>query len=131
LGLVEVLWRLERHSCQKSRSVLRETFKVKHVFMGRHKSVLPVYWGLAPAGATSVGRGRRQVEVCPAVASRDALMAHLEVIHVQFKHENGWQRVWKELLVNGVQVCKERVRRLLAQHGIKTYIKRKPKLRPT
>jgi putative transposase len=33
--------------------------------------------------------------------------------------------VWKELLANGVRVGKERVRQLMAQHGIKAYTKRK------
>jgi transposase InsO family protein len=44
---------------------------------------------------------------------------------VQFKGEYGWPRVWKELLANGVRVGKERVRQLMAQHGIKAYTKRK------
>ncbi len=44
---------------------------------------------------------------------------------MQFNGEYGWPRVWKELLANGVRVGKERVRQLMAQHGIKAYTKRK------
>ena len=44
---------------------------------------------------------------------------------MQFKSEYGWPRVWKELLANGVRVGKERVKQLMAQHGIKAYTKRK------
>ena len=57
--------------------------------------------------------------------SNDALLSHIKAIHVQFKGEYGWPRVWKELLANGVRVGKERVRQLMAQHGIKAYTKRK------
>jgi putative transposase len=59
--------------------------------------------------------------------SNDALLAHIKAIHVQFKGEYSWPHVWKELLANGVRVGKERVRRPMAQHGIKAYTKRKLK----
>lgn len=57
--------------------------------------------------------------------SNDALLAHIKVIHAQVKCEYGWPRMWKELLARGVRVGKERVRKLMAQHGIRARHKRK------
>ena len=57
--------------------------------------------------------------------SDDALLAHIKAIHVQVKGEYGWPRMWKELLARGLRVGKERVRKLMKQHGIKARTKRK------
>ena len=57
--------------------------------------------------------------------SNDALLAHIKAIHVQVKGEYGWPRMWKELVARGVRVGKERVRKLMAQHGIRARHKRK------
>jgi transposase InsO family protein len=57
--------------------------------------------------------------------SDDALLAHIKAIHAQVKGEYGWPRMWKELLARGIRVGKERVRKLMKQHGIKARTKRK------
>lgn len=57
--------------------------------------------------------------------SDDALLAHIKAIHVQVKGEYGWPRMYKELLARGIRVGKERVRKLMKQHGIKARTKRK------
>jgi len=57
--------------------------------------------------------------------SNDALLAHIKAIHAHVKGEYGWPRMWKELLARGVRVGKERVRKLMAQHGIRARHKRK------
>lgn len=41
-----------------------------------------------------------------------ALLVHIRAIHVQLKGEYGWPRMHKELQARGIQVGKERVRRL-------------------
>jgi transposase InsO family protein len=46
-------------------------------------------------------------------------------IHAQVKGEYGWPRMHKQLLAKGIRVGKERVRRLMQQHGIKAKTKRK------
>lgn len=56
--------------------------------------------------------------------SNDALLAHIKAIHAQVKGEYGWPRMWKELLARGIHVGKERVRKLMALHGIKARTKR-------
>lgn len=55
----------------------------------------------------------------------DVLLAHIKAIHAQAKGEYGWPRIWKQLLANGVRVGKERVRKLMVQHGIHAKTKRK------
>ena len=59
--------------------------------------------------------------------SDDALLVHIKAIHAQSKGEYGWPRVWKTLLVKGIPVGKERVRKLMKLHGIKARSKRKYK----
>lgn len=55
----------------------------------------------------------------------EALLAHIRAIHVQLKGEYGWPRMHKELVARGICVGKERVRRLMQQHGIRARTKRK------
>jgi putative transposase len=57
--------------------------------------------------------------------SNDALLVHIKAIHAEVKGEYGWPRMWKELLARGIRVGKERVRKLMAQHGIKARTKRR------
>ena len=59
--------------------------------------------------------------------SNDALLVHIKAIHAQTKGEYGWPRIWKELLAKGIRVGKERVRKLMALHGIKARAKKKYK----
>lgn len=57
--------------------------------------------------------------------SDDALLAHIKSIHAEVKGEYGWPRVWKELVARGIRVGKERVRKLMVQHGIRARTKRR------
>jgi transposase InsO family protein len=57
--------------------------------------------------------------------SDEALLAHMRAIHAQVKGEYGWPRMHKELLARGIRVGKDRVRKLMKQHGIKARTKRK------
>ncbi len=55
----------------------------------------------------------------------EALLVHIKASHAANKGEYGWPRIWRELRANGVRVGKERIRRLMKQHGIKARGKRK------
>ena len=57
--------------------------------------------------------------------SDEALLAHIRAIHAEVKGEYGWPRMHKELLARGIRVGKDRVRKLMQQHGIKARTKRK------
>lgn len=57
--------------------------------------------------------------------SDEALLAHIRAIHAEVKGEYGWPRMHKELLARGIRVGKDRVRKLMQQHGIRAKSKRK------
>ena len=57
--------------------------------------------------------------------SDEALLAHIRAIHAEVRQECGWPRMTKELCARGHRVGKERVRRLMQQHGIKARGRRK------
>ena len=53
------------------------------------------------------------------------MLARIRAIHAQVKGEYGWPRMHKELVARGIRVGKDRVRKLMQQHGIKAKRKRK------
>ena len=57
--------------------------------------------------------------------SDEAVLAHMRAIHAEVKGEYGWPRMHKELLLRGIRVGKDRVRKLMQQHGIRARTKRK------
>lgn len=57
--------------------------------------------------------------------SDEAVLSHIRAIHAEVKGEYGWPRMHKELLARGIQVGKDRVHKLMQQHGIKAGTKRK------
>ena len=57
--------------------------------------------------------------------SDEAVLAHIRAIHAEVKGEYGWPRMHKELLARGIRVGKDRVRKLMKQHGIRARTKRK------
>lgn len=68
---------------------------------------------------------RRRSSGPPRRLGNDALLVHIKAAHAQSKGEYGWPRVWKQLLAQGLRVGKERVRKLMALHGIRARGKRK------
>jgi putative transposase len=69
---------------------------------------------------------RRRNEGCPAGRHSDeALLAHMRAIHAEVKGEYGWPRMHKESVARGIRVGKDRVRKLMQQHGIRVKTKRK------
>ena len=74
---------------------------------------------------------RRQVADKPSKSgpnrriSNEALLAHMRAIHAEVRGEYGWSKVWKELVASGIRVGKERVRRLMKEHGMNARGKRK------
>ena len=55
----------------------------------------------------------------------EALLVHIRAVHAESRGEYGWPRVWKQLLIQGIRVGKDRVRRLMHDHGIKARSRRK------
>jgi putative transposase len=112
------------------RGVLREGIDVKYAFIERNRrhwpvSVLCEVLEVSPSGYHQRRQRTAQDKPHRTRVSDDALLANIKAIHAQVKGEYGWPRMWKELLALGVRVGKERVRKLMAQHGIRARHKRK------
>jgi transposase InsO family protein len=104
---------------------------VKYAWIERHQSQWPVsvqceVLGVSPSGYHE-HFARRATPAQRKYLCNDALLVHLKAIHAETKGEYGWPRMWKELRARGVRVGKERVRKLMALHGIKARAKRKYK----
>lgn len=101
---------------------------MKYAWIKRHRSVWPVsltceVLGVSPSGYYE--RERRDGQPSPGRLSDDALLVHIKAIHAEVRGEYGWPRIWKELLARGIRVGKDRVQKLMQQHGIKARGKRK------
>ena len=84
--------------------------------------------GVSVSGYFEHERRRRQRRSSQAGSGRlsdEALLAHIRAIHAEVRQEYGWPRMTKELCARGHRVGKERVRRLMKQHGIKARGRRK------
>lgn len=104
---------------------------MKYAFIQRHKTCWPVslqceVLGVSPSGYHDHVRQRASRKPGTRM-SNDALLVHIKAVHAQSSGEYGWPRVWRELLVRGIRVGKERVRQLMQLHGIKARGKRKYK----
>jgi len=106
---------------------------VKYAFIESKRHVWPIslVCGQLEVSASGFHQWKqRQTAKEPSKAQRrgmsnDALLAHIKAIHAEVKGEYGWPRMWKELLARGMRVGKERVRKLMKQHGIRARTKRK------
>jgi HTH-like domain len=113
-----------------SGDVLRQGVDVKYAFIERNRhhwpvSVLCEVLEVSPSGHHQRRQRTAQAKPHRSRVSDDALLANIKAIHAQVKGEYGWPRMWKELLALGVRVGKERVRKQMAQHGIRARHKRK------
>jgi putative transposase len=57
--------------------------------------------------------------------SAEALLVHIRAVYVANRGAYGWPRIWRELHAQGIRVGKQRVQRLMQQHGIRARGKRR------
>lgn len=57
--------------------------------------------------------------------SDEALLVHIRAVYAENRGAYGWPRIWRELLARGIRVGKQRVQRLMQQHGIQARGKRR------
>jgi transposase InsO family protein len=107
---------------------------VKYAWIAKHKSQWPVSVACDVLGVSTSGyfeHWRRKGNTKPSTQqagkriSNEALLAHVRSIHTEVRQEYGWPRMAKELVCRGICVGKERVRKLMKQHGIKARGKKK------
>jgi transposase-like protein len=125
--------RMERDIAKKSRGVLRAGHAARYAWIDPMKRCYPVSLSCEVLEVSASGYFnwlRRQEDgqgrSGPTPRHSDqALLAHIRAIHAEVKGEYGWPRMHKELVARGIRVGKERVRRLMQQHGI--HARNKPK----
>jgi putative transposase len=57
--------------------------------------------------------------------SAEALVVHIRAVYAFNRGAYGWPRIWRELHAQGIRVGKQRVQRLMQQHGIRARGKRR------
>ena len=57
--------------------------------------------------------------------SGEALLVHIRAVYAANRGAYGWPRIWRELHAQGIRVGKQRVQRLMQQHGIRARGKRR------
>jgi len=57
--------------------------------------------------------------------SDEALLVHIRAAYAENRGAYGWPRIWRQLRAQGVRVGKQRVQRLMQQHGIQARGKRR------
>ena len=100
---------------------------MKYAWIAGNKAHWPITLACDVLGVSASGyfeHGRRRSLDKPSKLgtfkrmSDEALLTHIRAIHAEVKAEYGWPKVWKELVARGHRVGKERVRRLMKNHGI-------------
>ena len=123
--------RMERDIAKKSRGVLRAGHAARYAWIHQMRKLHPVNVSCGVLEVSASGyfnwlRRRDSGHGRPARRHSDeALLAYMRAIHAEVKGQYGWPRMHKELLARGIRVGKDRVRKLMQQHGIRAKTKRK------
>ena len=107
---------------------------MKYAWIDRHNKHWPVSLACDVLGVSTSGffeNMRRKGAEQPSKPgankriSNEALLVHIRAIHTEVRQEYGWPKMCKELVARGIRVGKERVRRMMKEHGIKARGKKK------
>jgi transposase InsO family protein len=102
---------------------------VKYAFIQRHRQVWPITVQcrvlLVSVSGYHQHLARRRELARRRHLSDEALLLHIRAVYAQTRGAYGWPRIWRQLLSEGVRVGKQRVQRLMQQHGIRARGKRR------
>jgi len=101
---------------------------VKYAFIQRHRRVWPIrvqcrVLGVSVSGYHQHMKRRREIAQRRHL-SDEALLVHIRAAYAENRGAYGWPRIWRQLRAQGVRVGKQRVQRLMQQHGIRARGKR-------
>ena len=113
----------------KSDGILCKGPEVKYAFIERHRRIWPICVQCRVLKVSMSGfhqhRARRR-QIAPRRHLSDAaLLTHISAVYAEHRGTYGWPRIWRELLKRGIRVGKQRVQRLMQQHGIRARGKRR------
>ena len=105
---------------------------MKYAWITRHKYRWPVTVQCGVLGVSASGYFAQVADPDPKSSSGtkrrlsdEVMLVHIKAAHAESKGEYGWPRIWKQLLATGVRVGKDRIWKLMQQHGIKARGKRR------
>ena len=102
---------------------------MKYAFIERHRQIWPICVQCRVLRVSVSGfhqhRARRRQLAHRRHLSDAALLAHISAVYAEHRGAYGWPRIWRELLKRGIRVGKQRVQRLMQQHGIRARGKRR------
>ena len=105
---------------------------MKYAFIQRHRRVWPISVQCRVLEVSVAGYREHFVRQTSSQQRRhlsaDALLVHIKAIHAESHASYGWPRIWRELLARGIPVGKDRVQKLMQQHGIRAKGKRRFKV---
>ena len=102
---------------------------MKYAFIQRHKRVWPIRVQCRVLGV-SVSGYHQHMRRLQGIAQRrhlsdEALLVHIRAAYAENHGAYGWPRIWRQLRAQGIRVGKQRVQRLMQEHGIQARGKRR------
>lgn len=102
---------------------------MKYAFIERHRHLWPICVQCRVLGVSVSGYHQRLARRSQIAQRRhlsdEALLVHIGAVYAENRGAYGWPRIWRELVKRGIRVGKQRVQRLMRQHGIQARGKRK------
>jgi transposase InsO family protein len=102
---------------------------MKYAFIQLNCGVWPIRVQCRVLGVSVSGYhqhlSRRRAIGCRRSLSKEALLVHIRAVYAENGEAYGWPRIWRELRRRGIGVGKQRVQRLMQQHGIRARGKRR------
>jgi len=102
---------------------------MKYAFIQRHKLVWPIRVQCRVLRVSVSGYHQHLVRRREIAQRRhlsdEALLVHISAAYAENRGAYGWPRIWRQLRAQGIRVGKQRVQRLMQQHGIQARGKRK------
>jgi putative transposase len=108
---------------------------VKYAFIQRHRRIWPIRVQCRVLGVSVSGYhqhlARRREIARRRHLSDEALLVHIRAAFAANRGAYGWPRIWRELLAQGIRVGKQRVQRMMQEHGIRARGKRRFRITTT
>ena len=102
---------------------------MKYAFIQRHKRVWPIRVQCRVLQVSVSGYhqhlARRREIAQRRHLSDEALLVHIRAAYAENRGAYGWPRIWRQLRAQGIRVGKQRVQRLMQEHGIQARGKRR------
>ncbi len=102
---------------------------MKYALIRRHRRVWPIRVQCRMLGVAWLATMSTLFVACKSLRRRhlsaEALVVQIRAVYVANRGAYGWPRVWRELRAQGIRVGKQRVQKLMRQHGIRARGKRR------